>query len=515
MDSCRKAVFFGVPHPIIRDFFEYISAIVAAGGPEHDPIECELVTIDRGGTVASDAGIYLRASATDALEFAVLGHPSAVPGLSLACALVARLESLWGHLPSLSLEVALEEELHTALFLAEHLRITLGQPALAAGRAYFNKLRNSSSIFGHPFRFLASVETGGAEDALRLKLDQTYVTAIGGNGVNVLVDGWSRPERWGVWSVGHSASIRLMPPHVPLVLTCICWPLRADLCLSVVANRTILPFTSSHEGRQTILSIPLYMIPEGDENRSTYVQFLIRNPKSPKELGINEDGRLLGIGLMNFTLTEFSGLATSALPANATLESCLIEAGFSWKRVERAVATRPLGDVAHLTDELASELVNGRSIRSVLIVGPDSLPAAAALGRALPSTTLIACALTDGAPIPDGGTVGVPLPADASDENPGILVGRIFGETQARTSFLRQFDLVHFQMMEGVRDFPELLRRLFSTVADQGLLSGCERSRDAVVKLLAESIPLSADWRIMFALKDDHWRAFPTADGAF
>jgi glycosyltransferase involved in cell wall biosynthesis len=130
-----------------------------------------------------------------------------------------------------------------------------------------------------------------------------------GAGAAALLDGWSEPEDWGTWSVAKSCSLRLHLAQRPLE------PVRVELvCRAFLAGRheqlrvlcrignmppqeTAFPAVAPG-GRRFFQIDPAAIAFDG----SVTIAFQLFDPRSPADLGINDDVRPLGIGIEKLRL---------------------------------------------------------------------------------------------------------------------------------------------------------------------------------------------------------------------
>jgi SAM-dependent methyltransferase len=126
---------------------------------------------------------------------------------------------------------------------------------------------------------------------------------------SVLRSGWSVPETWGVWSDGPEARLVLDPMPVLVV--------NGDLLLIVRATAFTVP-QYPHQLLDVLVNdmpLSLWTFKAGDgsvERRARVpapvvtfpliITFRLRNPISPAELGVSDDARRLGIGLIHLCL---------------------------------------------------------------------------------------------------------------------------------------------------------------------------------------------------------------------
>jgi hypothetical protein len=127
--------------------------------------------------------------------------------------------------------------------------------------------------------------------------------ARGANGANALVSGWSEPEPWGTWSVDREATIDLAlgattgrPAALELRFRTVPVPGGQPRVVECAAGGRMLhrwEFSETdHEGTR-LIQLP------GDVSANGHVDltFVNINARSPKELGLSDDQRPLGIGI--------------------------------------------------------------------------------------------------------------------------------------------------------------------------------------------------------------------------
>lgn len=134
----------------------------------------------------------------------------------------------------------------------------------------------------------------------------------GGNGVKYTAMGWSHPEPWGTWSDGEAAWLIFKLAEEP----------QQDLVLQLTGHAFV---TEKHpvqeielkvNGHQVVLlrydfpahtetrtvAIPKVLV----QDKRVQVEFGFKQPISPKAVGVNEDTRRLGLGLVALQLNEKS-----------------------------------------------------------------------------------------------------------------------------------------------------------------------------------------------------------------
>jgi hypothetical protein len=147
--------------------------------------------------------------------------------------------------------------------------------------------------------------------ALDVDTKPTLSFADKGNGVQYLREGWSTPETWGVWSEKPTASLELplaQRPQSELTLSLTIGAFlsakhpteQVDILLngSSIAHVT---FTQSTASQRQTLKLPLNLV---GEKQSIELLFRPSAPISPKDLGLSEDRRVLGVSLTELQLTQ-------------------------------------------------------------------------------------------------------------------------------------------------------------------------------------------------------------------
>jgi hypothetical protein len=148
-------------------------------------------------------------------------------------------------------------------------------------------------------------------EVFEIRIPSSIDFSSGGNGANTLVSGWSSPEAWGIWSEGKESVLRFK----------VIQALRADLNVTlsgspfesptgvqeveiVVNGQLVSKISTPSRSSKTSFnfSVPKELISRND-NR---VELLIKvsNPTSPLELGISNDPRKLGFGLVSVSIKE-------------------------------------------------------------------------------------------------------------------------------------------------------------------------------------------------------------------
>lgn len=136
-------------------------------------------------------------------------------------------------------------------------------------------------------------------------LGTNLLFASRGNGLFYVVNGWSYPENWGVWSLGPEASLRIalaQPESGPLLLSVTASGLvpqgsNGQMVEVLVDDTPIGHWTLSSQSADYQAIIP--SVPGRSELR---IRFRIRRPVSLHELGIATDLRPVGFGLQRLSL---------------------------------------------------------------------------------------------------------------------------------------------------------------------------------------------------------------------
>jgi hypothetical protein len=124
----------------------------------------------------------------------------------------------------------------------------------------------------------------------------------------ILINGWSTPEIWGIWSIGNNSKIRLIEPSpeangnwaITLFLQPVLLEGHSSTTLSISINRERM-----WSGALTQLSeITLPLSPLGVNQAVVDIEFVVENPISPLQLGVSTDDRLLGVGLIGYQFTR-------------------------------------------------------------------------------------------------------------------------------------------------------------------------------------------------------------------
>jgi hypothetical protein len=130
------------------------------------------------------------------------------------------------------------------------------------------------------------------------------------NHTHPLGTGWGAPEEWGTWTVGKTATLNLPinlsgKQSVKMYLTANSF-LGANhqtQSVDVLFNKNWIgkiQFTSTSNAKTRIFEIPIKLLKKSGETIN--LEFIVENPVSPSSLGISDDPRELGMGLISIKL---------------------------------------------------------------------------------------------------------------------------------------------------------------------------------------------------------------------
>lgn len=155
---------------------------------------------------------------------------------------------------------------------------------------------------------LAPQEAEAAERRRRARWQrgQTYYFSAGARSVSLLGSGWGEPAVWGVWSVAPEATLSCAPfppPDEPVVwraaVRAFVWPQHPRLEVEVMANDVPVGqwhFDHRHDRGvvERVATIPAELVQRGPVE----LRFRLPGCISPRDLGLSQDERRLGIGLV-------------------------------------------------------------------------------------------------------------------------------------------------------------------------------------------------------------------------
>jgi hypothetical protein len=165
-------------------------------------------------------------------------------------------------------------------------------------------------------RLLPEEEAAAVEarrDAWRL--DESLHFAAGSRHLPLLRDGWDQPAQWGVWSVKSHAAIDFRPVPVPLEsveLTAIVRgfvpPQQPSLDVDVyVGDVRVGTWTFAHPADFAFVERRVVVPPELVHDGWIRLRFAMPAARSPRELGMSQDDRTLGLGLVRLHAADAPG----------------------------------------------------------------------------------------------------------------------------------------------------------------------------------------------------------------
>jgi hypothetical protein len=136
-----------------------------------------------------------------------------------------------------------------------------------------------------------------------VNLNKAILFSKGGEGAELLGSGWSQPEIWGVWSDGGLATIFFPKPEkvakkLHIDLRAFVSPANPIQDIAILVNNQLLREYKLDKAEGNLLTLEL---PASTDNFYK-ITFQIQAPARPFDLGLNEDRRLLGIGLISAKL---------------------------------------------------------------------------------------------------------------------------------------------------------------------------------------------------------------------
>jgi Family of unknown function (DUF6311) len=148
-----------------------------------------------------------------------------------------------------------------------------------------------------------------------LPVDKNLSTAANGEGLEALRSGWSAPEGWGLWTDGPVARMLLQPnapPDAPVLLT-----VRAHgLALQGQPQKVAVWVDGKYatmwqvlQGAERDYSVALP--PRASSQTPISVELRVEDPVTPKQLGLGNDERRLGLGMYGFELKTDSTKAAA------------------------------------------------------------------------------------------------------------------------------------------------------------------------------------------------------------
>ena len=148
-------------------------------------------------------------------------------------------------------------------------------------------------------------------------LDDVLHFSVSSRHVALLKEGWDEPTGWGVWSVERRAEVRVRPapaPLEPIELTAIVRgfvpPAQPRLDVEVhVGGHHVTTWSFVNPTDFSFVERRVTVPPDLLEDGWLRVTFVIPEARSPRELGMGQDERHLGIGLVRLHAGEPAGRA--------------------------------------------------------------------------------------------------------------------------------------------------------------------------------------------------------------
>lgn len=143
-----------------------------------------------------------------------------------------------------------------------------------------------------------------------ITLDERMPTSHSGTGLPYLRDGWSDPEAWGIWSGGTEAVILLpvsqpKPKAIDIEIEPLLTASHPKQEVEITINGRLADRIqiTHHSTRVLTVKIPdtLYET-ENVFNDGISILFRFKDAVRPKDIGLNDDPRLLAIGILAFTI---------------------------------------------------------------------------------------------------------------------------------------------------------------------------------------------------------------------
>jgi hypothetical protein len=144
--------------------------------------------------------------------------------------------------------------------------------------------------------------------------------ANGSSGVGWLRSGWSHPEAWGTWSLGHHAVMSIGPGRIPKSPDGL--KLRVYAKILVNSKHPVQRVAVAVDGKRVANYVGKY--PDGElkmdiplsasvlkSQRPVTIAFSLPDAISPEAIGINGDGRHMAIGLLEAEFLPQSSSKTS------------------------------------------------------------------------------------------------------------------------------------------------------------------------------------------------------------
>jgi putative flippase GtrA len=142
-----------------------------------------------------------------------------------------------------------------------------------------------------------------------LAVGERMLTNASGAGLAYLAEGWSHPEPWGIWSDGPKATIALPASSergtsVLIEANPLLGPTHPKQDVEVLVNGVpAAKATLTADSKQEFeVQIPKSALEEPGADQLIKLEFRFPDAARPKDIGINEDTRMLAIGLLSLTV---------------------------------------------------------------------------------------------------------------------------------------------------------------------------------------------------------------------
>ena len=194
----------------------------------------------------------------------------------------------------------------------QYTRRSLTTIARSARLTPSERLGLAGALLGHVLKLIYLHESPARRGARRVPAVGTRPTSFAkdADGVSALVSGWGEPEPWGTWSVAKECVLRLRlslpagrsPVRLGLRYRTIPFSQRRPRVVEcALGGRTVQrwEFREDNYRGELVIEVPVHALDDSVELRLVNL-----NAQSPKELGIGEDLRTLGIGVEQIRLLE-------------------------------------------------------------------------------------------------------------------------------------------------------------------------------------------------------------------
>lgn len=185
-----------------------------------------------------------------------------------------------------------------AIYIVDEKAVARMARIAKATGAHLARLDGMNVFFAQDVRLPTEAQEIAADDFLAEAVPGVFSTAGNAPGGKYLLEGWSWEEPWGRWSEGESSILGFKNTAGIKTVTLDCGAL-------VQSNRPVLRMEVTVNGRfwktvdvagRTQLTIPVPAEPRVE------ISFAYRDPKSPKDLRINGDMRVLSLSVMSVKL---------------------------------------------------------------------------------------------------------------------------------------------------------------------------------------------------------------------